>query len=242
MSGWLPRLRYAWRRHGPIGFVRLAAYNVVHHILGRKRSADLDPFDATYGTETGSVREIGSLDIAASAAAAHAVRYEPSPSQLIQAEIDRLPIDHERFAFIDFGSGKGLALLVASGFPFKDVIGIEFSRELHEVAVQNIARLPPDIIRAGSVRSIHGDAASFEPPLCDLVCYFYNPFGPTVITPVVERLAQHHAQRGYRVFVIYVDPRHREVFEEIGAFAVLNETPHVVTLTTPARADGGERL
>jgi hypothetical protein len=63
----------------------------------------------------------------------------------------KLNIDPRNFTFIDFGSGKGRVLLIAAGLPFKAVVGIEFSRELHEIAVQNISRFPPHLIRAGTV-------------------------------------------------------------------------------------------
>ena len=39
--------------------------------------------------------------------------------------------------FIDFGSGKGRALLLASELPFKKIVGIEFSPPLHEIARAN---------------------------------------------------------------------------------------------------------
>ena len=42
-----------------------------------------------------------------------------------------LQIAFHDYTFIDFGSGKGRALLLASEFPFKRIIGLEFSPELH---------------------------------------------------------------------------------------------------------------
>lgn len=195
-------------------------------------SKRFDAFDANYGTNTGGVREIGSLDVIHATSARYAVRYEPSNAQSVQAELDKLVIDAARFTFIDFGSGKGRVLLVAAGVPFKEVIGIEFSRELHEAAIENIARLPPDAARAITVRSIHADAASFELPKSDLVCYLYNPFGPPVMAAVAERLVAHHEHLGFRVIIIYVDPRHRDIFEASGKFTILDDRPHTLVLTT----------
>jgi hypothetical protein len=237
MVKWFSRLRYLWRRHGPVGFVTLAAYNIAYRVRDRRQSTatatHIDPFDEKYGTDTGGIREIRGLDIVAHAAAQSAVRYQPSGGQEVRTALDQLEIDYREFSLIDFGSGKGRVLLVAAGFPFKEVIGIEFSRELHEIASRNIGRLPPEAVRAGRIRTVHGDAAAFEPPNSDLVCYLYNPFGPPVISRVAQRLLAHHKGQGYRVLVIYVDPRHRAVFEGTGMFVVLNETPHILTLATP---------
>ena len=196
-------------------------------------AAHIDAFDEKYGTDTGGIREIGSLDIVGSAAAQSAVRYQPSSGEEVRTALDELEIDYREYSLIDFGSGKGRILLVAAGYPFKEVIGIEFSGELHEIASRNIARLPPDAVRAGAIRAVHGDAAAFEPPNSDLVCYLYNPFGPPVISLVAQRLVAHHERYGYRVIVIYVDPRHRAVFEATGMFVPLRETHHILTLVTP---------
>jgi SAM-dependent methyltransferase len=238
MSNLLPRLGYAWRRHGPIGLIWVAAYNLVYHVIGRKDrpggSRGADSFDEEFGTDTGGIREIRSLDVLALPAARYAVRYGPSGVQGVRSALDKLPIDYTRFTFIDYGSGKGRVLFLAAGFPFEEVIGIEFSRELHETALRNLARLTPEITRCGKVSSIHADAALFEPPKSNLVCYFYNPFGPPVMAAVATRLIAHHDQFGYRIIVIYVDPQHREIFEESGKFRIYNEAGNTVVLTTAA--------
>jgi hypothetical protein len=109
---------------------------------------------------------------------------------------------------------------------------VEFSRELHKIAKKNIALLPPETTRAGALRSVHGDATVFELPQSDLVCYLYNPFGPPIITAVAEKLADHHKDYGYRIIIIYHDPRHREVFVRTGKFAVLDQTSGTLILTT----------
>jgi SAM-dependent methyltransferase len=241
MGRWLTQVGYAWRRHGPIGFFWLIGYNIAYHVSRRGRQAavaqQMDPFDSKYGTDTASYRDIRELDVIALPAALYAGRYEPSNAELVRSALDRLEIDPERFTFIDFGSGKGRALLVAASFPFKEVVGVEFSRELHEIAKKNIELIPSGIKRAGVLRSVHGDATVFELPKSDLVCYLYNPFGPPVITAVAEKLARHHKHHGNRIIIIYADPRHREVFERTGKFAVLDETSGALILTTVHKSE-----
>ena len=238
MSPLFARLGYAWRRHGPVGLVWVAVYNLVYHLTGRKRpsggSRDTDPFDEEFGTDTGGIREIRSLDVLALPAARYAVRYGPSGVRCVRSALDKLPIDYSRFTFIDYGSGKGRVLFLAVGFPFEEVIGIEFSRELHETALRNLTRLTLEIARRGKVSSIHADAALFKPPKSNLVCYFYNPFGPPVMAAAAARLIAHHDQFGYRIIVIYVDPQHREIFEESGKFTIYNEAGNTVVLSTAA--------
>src|ERR1051326_8278700 len=46
---------------------------------------------------------------------AHALPYEPSGS--VRKILKHLRINYERYAFVDFGSGKGRVLLAAAEFP-----------------------------------------------------------------------------------------------------------------------------
>src|SRR6516165_584941 len=124
----------------------------------------------------------------------------------------------DRTKSASFGSGKGKVLLIAAERPFREGVGIEFSRELHEIALRNIGRLPPHLDRRAPVRSVNGDAAEVELPKGNLVCYFNNPFGPPIISRVAERLVAHHRDHGCHILVVYVVPRHRDVFETSGIF------------------------
>ena len=76
-----------------------------------------------------------------------------------------LHLDFQDFNFVDIGSGKGRALLLASDYPFREIIGIELSPELDRVAQGEVAIC--EVIRPGRtvhrppVTCIQGDAAEF---------------------------------------------------------------------------------
>ena len=59
---------------------------------------------------------------------------------VMQTMQEQLHLDFERFSFVDVGSGKGRALLLASDYPFREIIGIELSHELERIARANIAQ------------------------------------------------------------------------------------------------------
>ena len=228
------RMASSWRRHGSLGFAWLVVYNsslYVRRHVSRTRRRNLEGFDAKHGTDTAGVCEIGSLNIA-SRNAIHAVRYEPSNYSQVIAAIRSLSIDYKTFTFIDFGSGKGRVLFAAASFPFEEVVGVEFSRSLHKIAQENISKVPASEIRANRIRSAQADAAEYELPKSNLVCYLYNPFGPPVLAQVVERLIEHHRKYGYQVIVIYFDPRHRQVLIKFGAFEVIEDTPQMLIVST----------
>ena len=74
--------------------------------------------------------------------------------------------DLGRFDFIDFGSGKGRVLLVASHYPFRQVIGVEFSPELHEIAQENIRRYQSPARRCQAVLGLRRRRNVRAPAAC----------------------------------------------------------------------------
>ena len=242
MKWLLTRLQYVWQRHGISGLTPLLIRNIAYYArhLGNytfSKGKVVDPFDQQYGIDTSGLVSLNSLDMLQHPNAVYAGPYAPSSVSQVRTLIEKLDIEIDRFIFIDFGSGKGRVLLVAAQFPFREVIGVEFSRQLHEIALRNIARFPKDQLHCRSIRSILDDATAFVLPPSDLVCYLYNSFESKVLTSVVQRLAA-HAGNGYRIIVIYVNPVHREVFDQSGVFTVIAEPlqekwlPGAVVLTT----------
>lgn len=158
-------------------------------------------FDRRHGTDTSSFAELNTLGIA-SANKAHGQRYQPSPVHSLRRLLRRLDIDYSTFTFIDFGSGKGRTLLVASELPFKQVIGVEFGQELHESAERNIALYGRRA--ADKVVSVHADATQFALPPDDLVLYFFNPFGAAVLDEVIANLNASLKAQPRKVILIYL--------------------------------------
>ncbi len=220
------RIGSALKRHGLSGLGPLIGKNLSHYAkelgsgrLFRASSLGASEYDRIRGTDTEAVREVGSLDIQ-SENARHAVRYQPSPADFTAKIISRLPIRPELFTFVDYGAGKGRVVMLAAEQPFRAVIGVEFSHELCEVANSNLQKLPAEAVRAGGVECVRADAALYVPPPTPLVCYFYNPFGPSVLKAVVDRLAASLRQQPREVFIIYVHPEHRDVIESTELWTV----------------------
>ncbi|MCW5661964.1 MAG: hypothetical protein KIT60_30035 [Burkholderiaceae bacterium] len=167
-------------------------------------------FDKSIGVDTGGILEIGALSIR-SRNAMHGNRYQATAVHVVEDFLDLLPPAVEEFCFIDFGAGKGRVLMVAARRPFLKVVGVEFAQELHAVAIDNIAH-EDRARRAKAVECVHIDAVDFEPPPMPLVCYFYNPFGPTVMGVVIDRLMRSLRAQPRDAYVIYADPAHIGLF------------------------------
>src|SRR6185312_8028253 len=72
--------------------------------------------------------------------------------------IETLDIDLKKYDFIDIGAGKGKLLLLASHFPFSEIIGIEYAPSLHAVAVKNIQQLQANPGAPTAIECIRADA------------------------------------------------------------------------------------
>src|SRR5690242_902248 len=163
MSRIIRRIRSAWRRHSLPTLVWLIFKNIAYQLSRTRYKAQDKSFDVAYGTDTSAIREVGSLDFTFTSAL-HAGRYQPSSDALVRNAIALLEIEAAEFSFIDFGSGKGRVLMVASEYPFRQVIGVELSSELNEIAKQNIARFPSHRKHADHITIFCCDAAEFDPP------------------------------------------------------------------------------
>ena len=100
-------------------------------------------------------------------------------------------------------------MIVAAQLGFAEVIGVEFARELADVAEKNLR-----ILNIGNGTIIHGDAAEYNFPDRNFVLYMNNPFFTDVMSKVIHRLEEFcakHPQR--RIFVIYHNPLFADVID-----------------------------
>lgn len=169
-------------------------------------------FDWQHGVRTCGTAELKGLTIAGDNAS-HGVFYHPSHPKFLFEVLGALDIDYSQYTFVDLGSGKGRVLLVASEFPFGEVLGVEFARELHEAAVENIGSYRSASQQCRKVRSLNADAAEFEFPAGPLVLYLFNPFGPAVLVPVLRNLQKSLAANARDVILVYMAAFHGQLVE-----------------------------
>jgi hypothetical protein len=147
----------------------------------------LSEFDRRYGVNTSGIVTVASMDVS-SPNYIYGVYYKASKPDELRDVLEAIPVRYEDFTFVDFGSGKGLALLVASSFPFRQIIGVEFAANLHRIAQANISTFRPEGIRCRNIASIHADAAEWPIAEGPLVCYFYEPFEAPVLDRTMANL------------------------------------------------------
>jgi SAM-dependent methyltransferase len=123
--------------------------------------------------------------------------------------------DLSEYTFIDIGSGKGRMLFVAAEFPFRKVIGVEFSNDLHEQAVTNIGTYKHGRQQCGEIESVLANAATFEFPDEKLVLYLFNPFGPEIMHAMLANLERSLEKSPRHVVVLMLWPERADIVAEM---------------------------
>ena len=140
---------------------------------------------------------------------------------------------YEEDILVDFGCGKGRVLLIASQYKFKKIIGIEFSRELVDIALKNIMsckgcnNFDIDIIKI-----VEGDALDYKYNNDETIFYLYNPFTNIILDQLCEKIKKSIYHRSRRVYIIYVNPIYDNIivangFNKIKKINLINQMCYV---------------
>src|SRR5665213_1108005 len=144
-------------------------------------------FDFRYGTETTADRVDQTRKGWETDPDNHT--YLATRPKCVRRAFRAMPVkDLRDYTFIDFGSGKGRALLMAADLQFKSLIGIELRKELHDKALQNFNNRRK--VRSSRIESLKINALDYEYPDGNLVLYFSNPFGEQVLRSVLNNLGR----------------------------------------------------
>jgi SAM-dependent methyltransferase len=164
----------------------------------------IHPFDRFHGTDTSGV--VHETDLPATEIAwTYAVGYAGSQPSVLRSALAQLP-RLDDYTFLDLGCGKGRALLVASEFSFRDIIGVELSPPLAQVTQRNATIIANRFPARTSVRVAVGDASNYPLPPGNLVIFLYNPFHAELIANVVAGVEAALTTEARSIYVIYYNP------------------------------------
>jgi SAM-dependent methyltransferase len=200
------------RRAAAIG-LRVTERAVLH-------GAHLD-FDGRHGVDTLDAHSLHSFTVPVHDARGLG-RYEPTQPVHFRYAMGFVPPPLERWSFIDIGSGKGRAVLLAMGYPFRRVEGVEMDPALHATAQENVLRYR-GARRSGEVALHCGDATTRALPPGDVVVFFYNSFQGPLLEHFLDHLEASLRESPRRLLFLYSNPLRREALERRPAFKLLAE-------------------
>jgi SAM-dependent methyltransferase len=150
--------------------------------------------------------------------------YQPTDAGLFAEMMVGLPIDFDRFTFIDLGSGKGRTLLMASQYPFRRIVGVELIAGLHQIALENLSIYKSDSQKCFALEAICGDAADFAFPEEPLVLYLFNPLPESGLKRVMASLQNSLSAHPRPVYVLYHNPLLERVLSQSAALRKVRGT------------------
>lgn len=200
-----------------------------HYLVYDRRWDCLDAYrtsGAVTPEESDVVGETGSLDKA---------RYQAMARLPLIWALEALELDPSEFGFVDCGSGRGRLMLTAARFPFRQVIGVEFSRPLHQEACENIRSYPRGPLACTEIASVHENALEFDLPDGDWVVFLFNPFAEDVLRRVARRIVESRLDSSRRTYVIFGNSDHLTVLRNVpGLKRIRPRGLHVLLLKTLA--------
>ena len=126
-----------------------------------------------------------------------------------------------RDAIMDFGSGKGGALITFSRFPFAKITGVELSPELVAIARDNLRKL-----NIGNITMTVGDAADFTDLDEYNYFYFFSPFPCSVMSAVIQNISSSLIASPRKAVIIYFNPECHETVVTNSPFVKVMEFHH----------------
>ncbi|OFW32091.1 MAG: hypothetical protein A3J28_08480 [Acidobacteria bacterium RIFCSPLOWO2_12_FULL_60_22] len=150
--------------------------------------------------------------------------YGPTPAPLFFRILRQIDADFRRFVFIDFGCGKGKALLLASQLPFQQIIGIELSSKLIRIAEDNLRGYLGKAGKHDRFRLVCMDASEFQIPHEPAILYFANPFRAEVMSQVLGNIRRSLAAAPREIYFVYLVPVHQGLLVESGFLTPVKRT------------------
>ena len=102
-------------------------------------------------------------------------------------------------------------MAVAAGYHFTKVTGIDFSKDLCLAAKENLRKVK---LKSPSLEFevINNDAFYYEIPATVDCIFLFNPFDEVIMSAVVQNIEKHRKQLTKPLYIIYLNPLHKEIF------------------------------
>jgi hypothetical protein len=160
-------------------------------------------------------------------------RYQAMARQPLIWALKALHLDTSEFGFVDYGAGRGRSMLTAARFPFREVIGVEFSRTLHQEACENIRKYPREYLACTDIASFHTNALDFEFPEGDWIAFLFNPFTEDILQRVAQRIVECARSSRGRIYVVFANSDRLPMLRKIPGLKRIHPSgPHAWLLKT----------
>ena len=182
-------------------------------------------FEKRHGLDLGGIIPVKDLIDDTDLPVAHASNYHAVWSRNLRELFrEARRAGHQFDNFVDIGSGKGKACFYAHGRqPFRNILGVEFSSALIEIANRNQQKFG-----ASNIAFHNADATGFSLPPGKNFVFMFNPFDGAIL----ERFIQHNLDhfRQHRSIIAYANDVQRMTLEKLGFEAFYRNPERKISL------------
>lgn len=119
--------------------------------------------------------------------------------------LKKLPVDKNKSTLIDYGCGKGRAIITAAAFQFKKIIGVEISY-LIDVAKNNIDKEKHR--KTFDIELKQCNAKDYIVPAEVNIIYFFNPFRGSILENVTRNIYSSFKDTPRIIYIIFFNNDH----------------------------------
>jgi SAM-dependent methyltransferase len=172
-------------------------------------------FDRRQGTDTSRIVDLATAGVHTDGR----IPYVPSSWRNLPSALRHIPISDDD-VFLDLGSGKGRVVLQAAERPFKRVVGVELSSELHAIATANLDAVRARL-RCQDVELIEADITDYRVPDDVTIVYAYNPVRGDLFEAAMNALIASYDRNPRQMHLLYRYPREHDLVAASGRFQLL---------------------
>lgn len=186
--------------------IHLAFFTIKHEIAGEKK----------YCINTTGIDKLKRLSVVGDNKI-NASIYQAANYYLLEKAFTFLREEKSTGTLVDFGSGKGRIMVVAAAYGFEKIKGIEFAAALSVSAKKNIDSIQWKYPET-NFTILTENAVKYNVDKEDSIFFFFNPFDEKIVLEVVKNIMKSLRLYPRKVFVVYINPMHKEIFESAGFF------------------------
>ncbi|MCX6232323.1 MAG: class I SAM-dependent methyltransferase [Bacteroidetes bacterium] len=142
-------------------------------------------------------------------------KYQPSSYYKLNKIFQRFSIQLENQTILDLGCGKGRFLFYSAFHGARKAIGIEFAKELYNIAEHNKVRfLQKNTKIKTDINIILSDVVDYNIDKEVTLIFLFNPFKEKVTEKIIENINTSLKQFPRKIQIIYLNPLHSFLFDQ----------------------------
>jgi len=171
-------------------------------------------YDFKFGISTIKEKQLKNLTIE-SENKIQGEKYQPSSYYRLNKVIKHFSIDLKDECVLDLGCGKARFLFFAAFHGARKAIGVEFAKEIFEIANENKVKFfRKNTNIKTEINIILSDVVNYEIDDEVTVVFLFNPFKEKVTEKIIENINNSLKRKARKIEIIYLNPVHSALFEK----------------------------